>query len=144
MHFERTDSAGYLLNLVARLFAEKLRQKIAPLGIAPGQFPILLALWEQEGITQKALLGMIDVEQATIANTLNRMERDGLILRKAHPEDARARNIYLTQKTRGLKEEAYSIASDINRTALAELSEGEKRDFLGYLRRIIETMKSKE
>lgn len=141
MNFERTQSAGYLLNHIARLFQEELRQQIAPLGIVPGQFPILLALWERDGVTQKALLEMIDVEQATMANTLNRMERDGLVVRKAHPEDARARNIYLTERAKALKDDAYAIASGINQAALMGLNDDEKGAFLGFLRRIVETMK---
>lgn len=141
MNFERTESAGYLLNHVARLFHEELRQRIAPLGIVPGQFPVLLALWEQDGITQKALLTMIDVEQATMANTLNRMERDDLIVRKAHPNDARARNIYLTERAKALKADAYAIASDINHMALAGLSDDDQIAFLGFLKRIVETLK---
>lgn len=144
MNFERTESAGYLLNHVARLFYEELRQRIAPLGIVPGQFPILLALWEQDGVTQKALLEMIDIEQATMANTLKRMERDGLIVRKPHPEDARARNIFLTAKAQGKKNAAYAIASGINSGALSGFSEEETQDFLRYLRRIVKTMKSEE
>lgn len=141
MNFERSQSAGYLLNHIARLFHEELRQQIAPLGIVPGQFPILLALWERDGVTQKALLEMINVEQATMANTLNRMERDGLVVREAHPEDARARNIYLTERAKALKEDAYAIASGINQAALMRLNDDEQSAFLGFLRKIVETMK---
>lgn len=144
MQFEMADSAGYLVNHVARLFYEELRKQIAPLGIVPGQFPILLTLWEQDGITQKALLEMIDIEQATMANTLNRMERDDLIVREVHPDDARSRNIYLTVKAKRLRDDAYAIASGINREALAGLNDDEKRIFLDYLRRIVETMKLKK
>lgn len=144
VQFERSESAGYLLNHIARLFHEELRKQIAPLGIVPGQFPILLALWEQDGLTQKALLQMIDVEQATMANTLNRMERDGLIVRKPHPDDARARNIFLTAKAQDKKNDAYAIASRINSGALSGFSEKETETFLSYLRRIVETMKPEE
>lgn len=142
MPFEREQSAGYLINHVARLFYEDLRKQIAPLNIVPGQFPILLALWEKDGITQTKLLQMIDVEQATMANTLKRMERDGLIQRKDHPKDARARNIFLTEKAHGLRNQAYATASAINAKALSGLSESERKDFLEYLRRVREKMKS--
>ena len=85
MDFDKLNSAGFLVNHVARLFAEGLRLKIAPLGIVPGQFPALLELWEKDGQTQKQLVEKLDIEQATMANTLSRMERDGLIVRKEHP-----------------------------------------------------------
>ena len=53
-------SAGYLVNNLARLLVELLRNRIAPLGIVPGQFPALLALWEKDGLTQKELLATLD------------------------------------------------------------------------------------
>ena len=137
MEFDRMTSAGYLVNHMARLFAEGLRKRIAPLGIVPGQFPALLALWERDGLTQKELLQLVAIEQATLANTLNRMERDGLIARKEHPADARARTIHLTEKARSIRDAAYQAAMDTNQEALSGLSDEEHQAFLNFMRRTI-------
>jgi len=88
--FDRTRSAGYLANHMARLFAQRLHERIRPLGLAPAQFMTLLELWTADGLTQSDLVERLDVEQATMANTLGRMERDGLIERRADERDARA------------------------------------------------------
>ena len=144
MNFDRMSSAGYLVNNLARLLVEKLRKRIAPLGIVPGQFPTLLALWEKDGLTQKELLAMLDIEQATLANTLTRMERDGLITRKEHPADARARTIYLTDEARSIRVSAYQAAMQINQEILADFSDKEKLEFLDYMRRIIAKIKEME
>ena len=140
MEFDRMTSAGYLVNHMARLFAEGLRKRIAPLGIVPGQFPALLALWERDGLTQKELLALLDIEQATLANTLTRMERDGLIFRKDHPEDGRARTIHLTEKARSIRDPAYEAAMKTNEEALADLSDEEREKFLDLMRRTIQGM----
>lgn len=133
------------MNHVARLFADGLRKRIAPLGIVPGQFPALLALWEKDGLTQKELLAVLDIEQATLANTLTRMERDGLIVRKEHPSDARARTIHLTEKARGIRADAYRAAAETNRCALADMTEDEQDLLLEFIQRVIDTMqKDKE
>lgn len=137
-------SAGYLVNYMARLFAEGLRKRIAPLGIVPGQFPALLALWERDGLTQKELLAQVAIEQATLANTLARMERDGLIVRKEHPADARARTIHLTEKARSIREAAYAAADKTNAEALAGLSDNERQEFLGLMRRTIQSLETDE
>ena len=99
----RESSAGYLANHMARVFARALSRRIEPLGLAPGQFMVLLELWQKDGVSQKSIVQSLDVEQATIANTLARMERDGLILRRSHPADARAQTIHLTRKGRALQ-----------------------------------------
>lgn len=141
MTFKRMDSAGYLVNHVARLFADGLRRRIKPLGIVPGQFPALLELWENDGQTQKELVKKLDVEQATLANTLTRMERDGLIVRKEHPSDARARTIHLTDKAKTIRDDAHRAADDTNNAALADLSHGERRQFIELMLRTIEAMR---
>ncbi|WP_338113512.1 MarR family transcriptional regulator [Pacificoceanicola onchidii] len=132
------------MNNLARLLVEVLRKRIAPLGIVPGQFPTLLALWEKDGLTQKELLVLVDIEQATLANTLTRMERDGLITRKEHPADARARTIHLTNQGRSIRDEAYKAAAQINEEVLADLSDAETEAFLSYMRRVIGRIKEVE
>lgn len=142
MKFEKEDSAGYLINHMARLFAKELQQRIQPLGIVTGQFPILLELWEGDGLTQRELLEKLDIEQATLANTLTRMQRDGLIKRTKHPTDARAQQIWLTKKAADIKETAYQFAWQINRESLSALDAEEQAKFMDYMRRVIGKMRS--
>lgn len=142
MAFEKMKSAGYLANHMARLFAHGLQQRIKPLGIAPAQFMALLELWNEDGLTQKQLVERLDVEQATMANTITRMERDGLIERRAHPADKRAQSIFLTSKSRQIRAAAVDAAMSQNRQALSGLSGQEQTQFLDYMRRVIAAMRT--
>ncbi|MDA4845534.1 MarR family winged helix-turn-helix transcriptional regulator [Hoeflea poritis] len=144
MEFEKEKSAGYLANHMARLFAQGLHERIAPLGIVPGQFPALLALWEKDGITQKELIARVDIEQATMANTLTRMERDGLIRRTRHPSDARAQQIWLTAKAKQIRDKAYDAANTVNARALADLSAHERAFFIDCMSRVIAALQDPE
>ena len=141
MSFDHNTSAGYLVNHMARLFFEELRKRIEPMGIVPGQFPALLALWQKDGQTQRELVDKLDVEQATMANTLNRMERNGLIQRLDHPTDGRAKVICLTEKARSVRDDAYAAASAVNDVALATLSTEERETFIDLMQRTISTLK---
>ena len=141
MTFRKTESAGYLANHMARLFALGLQERIRPLGLAPAQFMTLLELWNEENLTQKDLVQRLDIEQATIANTLNRMQRDGLITRHANPDDRRAQLIRLTEKARALREDATRAAQAQNETALAGFSPGEREAFLAMMTRAIDAMR---
>ena len=142
MAFDKTRSAGFLANHMARLFAKGLQQNIKPLGLAPAQFMTLLALWEKDGLTQRELVERLDVEQATMANTLTRMERDGLIERRAHPQDGRSQSIHLTRKAVDLRKPATDAASAVNGVALGDLSEEERLVFLDLTRRVIDALKT--
>lgn len=143
MAFDKTRSAGFLANHMARLFAKGLQQNIRPLGLAPAQFMTLLELWGEDGLTQRELVERLDVEQATMANTLTRMERDGLIERRAHPEDGRSQSIHLTKKAISLREPATGAARAVNAVALGELSEEERLAFLDLTRRVISSLKER-
>lgn len=142
MTFTKENSAGYLVNHMARLFAKELQQHIAPLGIVVGQFPILLELWQKDGVSQRDLLEKIDVEQATLANTLNRMERDGLIKRTKRPSDARVQIIRLTDKANALRDKAYTAARSVNSSALNVLNTSEQEQMMDYMHRVIDGMRS--
>ena len=144
MGFNRETSVGYVANHLARLLEKNLAQAIRPLGLTPGQFPVLLALWERDGQSQKALVGITDVEQATMANTLARMERDGLIRREADPLDNRSRLVFLTERARALEQEATAAAGAINERACAELPPSERDLMLSAMRVLIATLSAKD
>ena len=139
MVFDKNESAGYLINHLARIFAQALAREIKPLGLAPGQFMVLLELWREDGPTQRDLVARLDVEQATLANTLARMERDGLVRRAPHPTDGRAQLIRLTERARRLEGPATKAADGINRRMLADLTADDRRRFVAMMRRMIAT-----
>ena len=140
MAFIRNNSAGFLANHMARLFASGLQRRIHPLGLAPAQFMVLLELWQQDGQTQAELVHRLEVEQATMANTLRRMERDGLITLRPSETDRRARVVCLTDKASDLQVAATMAAAAQNQTALAGLSEDEQVALIDLMQRVIATM----
>jgi DNA-binding MarR family transcriptional regulator len=137
MAFDRMDSATYLASLLAKCFSRALQERGQKLGFAPGQFPVLLELWSEEGLTQKQLLDRLDIEQATMANTLARMERDGLILRKKHPADKRAQQIFLTDKARAMEAEAKAAAIAADQSLFSGFRHFERELMLEYMRMAI-------
>eukprot|EP01035_Chromulina_nebulosa_P012954 gene12954-17251_t len=75
--YRRETSAGYLTNWAARLLTRSLERRLA--GGGAGQMPVFFALIDGVAQTQADLARDAAVEQPTMANTLQRMERDGLV-----------------------------------------------------------------
>lgn len=142
MRFSRNDSATYLAAQLAKTFSKALNKRAAALGFSPGQFPVLLELWNEDGLTQRQLLDRVEVEQATLANTLARMERDGLIERKQHPRDRRAQIIELTERGRELEQQAISASKSTDDAILAGLLRFERQLLLEYMGRAIDAAKA--
>lgn len=141
-HSFEAQSAGFLANQLARLMANTLAQALQPISLAPAQFATLVQLWSEEGLTQRDLVERLQVEQATMAGTLNRMERDGLITRKPHPQDSRAQAIFLTPRGRELQTPAVQAAMEVNRFALASLAPQEQEQLLALMLRVVQHVRS--
>jgi DNA-binding MarR family transcriptional regulator len=137
MKFNRHQSPGHVFNYLARLFARALYRRIGPHGVTRGQFPVLLVLWEQEGWTQTWLAERLAVEQPTMANTLKRMERDGLIERIPDPQDRRQARVHLTPRGRELEEVLTVSARETNAIALGGLSVEETAQLMTLAQRMI-------
>ena len=90
----------YQLQHLTRLLMVRLNDEIRPHGVTQGQLPVLCCLTEADGQTQAELCEKIQVEQPTMANTLRRMERDGLIHRTVCEKDKRQSRIFLTEQIR--------------------------------------------
>ncbi len=54
-----------------------------------------------------------------MANTLSRMERDGLVIRRKYPNDGRVQRVWLTDRARDLRGPAIAAAQAENAARLA-------------------------
>lgn len=92
------------------------------------------------GLTQKELAESAGIEQPTMAATLARMKRDGLINTSPNPTDGRSAHIVLTQKSLEKSEHIRKAVQEINQTAMSGLSEAEQEQFLKSLGVIIKSL----
>lgn len=126
-----------MTNWAARLFAREIDRRLKPLGLSSGQLPVFFALGGGAALTQKRLAEIAGIEQPTMAATLSRMERDGLIARTPDPRDRRSALVSLTplalEKARAVAE----ATSAVNAQALSGLTEQDCEQFLGMLRSIV-------
>ena len=79
-----------------RTFARIVDAQLRDLGLAMSQLPVLIVLKQGKPLPQAELARIARVEQSSMAQLLNRMERDGLIERVADPEDKRSRLVSAT------------------------------------------------
>lgn len=136
MMYDKTRSAGVLAGEIARLYAAALQRTLMPLGLSRAQFVVLGELWLTDGLTQKELASRLSLEQATMANTLARMERDDLVTRKPHPDDGRSQQIWLTGTAKELQAPATRAAIEADSLVAAGLPAAERELFLSMLGRV--------
>jgi len=138
----RRRSLGYQINHLARLLEQALRVRINSYGVVPGQFAQLLALYEEESLTQRELCERVQIEQSTMAYTLQRMERDGLIRRVTDPTDGRRARITLTPRARALRENLTLAAREVNDAATCGMSELDIAELMSALEQMIKNVET--
>jgi MarR family transcriptional regulator, transcriptional regulator for hemolysin len=140
--YRRETSAGYLVNWAARLLTRSLERRL--LGGSAGYMPVFFALIDGEPQTQAELARVAAVEQPTMANTLSRMDRDGLVTRTPDPADKRSARVSLTPL--GLEHATIAMvaATTTNTLSLGALTPEERPVFLDMLKRLIATLQADE
>jgi DNA-binding MarR family transcriptional regulator len=133
-------SLGYQIGLISRLLAQSLKKRNGKDGILPGQFPVAIELMANDGATQRALCERVRIDQSTMAGTLKRMERNGVIERRACAHDGRQSTIHMTAKGRNLFEAAARNAADVNRIAFGSLDPSSTVDLRTALRHIADRL----
>jgi DNA-binding MarR family transcriptional regulator len=138
------DNLGYLVNRTARLMAQMFSRRLQRHGVALAQWAILLFLYAKDGQTQRELSRVVAIEPPTVARTIDRMVRDGLVRREPHPHDGRATRIRLTPRALALRDELAAESMAGNQLAARVLSADELETLKTLLRRVIDGLTGEE
>ncbi|MBD8066540.1 MarR family transcriptional regulator [Devosia sp. PTR5] len=144
MTLDRNSSVGYVTNLAGRLLVRELERHLSRIGLSPAHMPVLLALDDGSAATQKALAEDARVEQATMAATLARMERDGLIQRTPNPDDGRSSLVRLTPAALEKLPQVSAITRSINALVLEQLTPEERAQFFTLMSKITAVLEAQE
>lgn len=114
-------------NRIGRAAAEQLRAY----SLSMGQFDVLATVGASGGLTQQELADRLLVTKGNVCQLLDRMERDGLLVRCS---EGRANRIWLTEKGRAVYSEAVPAHEDFIHAQLAGLSREEQAELHALLR----------
>ncbi|WP_105483816.1 MarR family winged helix-turn-helix transcriptional regulator [Abditibacterium utsteinense] len=128
---------GGLISRAARLSARIGDSQLEKLGVTTGQLPVLALLKDGSSLSQKDLADLVRVEQPTMALTLTRMERDGLITRQPNPDDKRSSLITITTTALSKMPEIFDILRQGADETLANFSDAEKEMLTELLKRYL-------
>ena len=129
---------GFLLHDVACLLKKRLEQHSRGSGLTRSQWQILACLAQNEGINQKGLAELLDIEPITLGRIVDKLETLGLIERNPHPTDRRTWLLHLVEAARPKLEQIRELGDVTHREALAGVSEDEGQCLL----RTLEAMKA--
>jgi DNA-binding MarR family transcriptional regulator len=126
------------LGTTVRAVRARVDRSLQQAGLRLGQYQVLRFLWENDGLTPREIATCLDVEMPTVTRTVQRMVRDGLVRREAHPDDARSVRIYLTKRGTDLEPVLGALLEEETERALRGFSEPERMSLISMLERISE------
>jgi DNA-binding MarR family transcriptional regulator len=134
------QSLGWLLNNASRLAARRFSTKLALHNVTPPQWGVLVALWEQDGLSLSELAQRSHFDGPTMTGIVDRLEKAGLVERRRDTTDRRVISVYLTAEGRRLQETLPELGEEANREAVAGLTRDQVDSLVATLRVVIKNL----
>ena len=119
LNFERhEENLGYLLWQTTMIWQRQMNKALHEVNLTHTQFVILAALaWlskKSESVTQKEIADYSSTDRMMVSKILRTLQKNGLIERKEHHTDTRAKCVFLTTEGLYILKKAFIIKVQAN------------------------------
>ncbi|MDZ7671779.1 MAG: MarR family transcriptional regulator [Halanaerobiales bacterium] len=101
-----------------------------------GQVFILSKIYVNDTINQHKLCEEYSLDKAGVGRILKKLERKDFIKRKSDPKDKRSNIIYLTEKSKRMKEDFFQLFDKIESQIRQDLSDEEIDTLINLLKKV--------
>lgn len=112
------DRLAHLIKDATRALVRALQIRLIEYDVSFGHWTFLRILWEQDGITQRALSEAAGVMEPTTYAALTGMEKLGYIERRQSPENKKNMYVFLTKQGRMLEKKLVPLAIEVNEISM--------------------------
>ncbi|EHJ52622.1 MarR family winged helix-turn-helix transcriptional regulator [Streptococcus macacae] len=121
------ESTGFLFAKVYNAWHAKVKSTLKNIDLTHPQFIILSSLGalelQQDLITQVNLAAFSDMDVMTVSQVLKLLLKKGLVERREHPKDSRAKVVFLTDSGREHMNQALPLVEAIDQAYFGQLRE---------------------
>lgn len=139
--FELDECIAFITNNTSKKLASAFNDRTMKDGISRVQWITLYYLWKHETLSQIELCNKMNKKQSTIVRLIDRMVRDGLVIRKKDSKDRRITNVMLTEKGKELREKVFSIGDEMSEIFTKGITEKELKVFTNVLNKMQDNIK---
>jgi DNA-binding MarR family transcriptional regulator len=129
-------SALIRLQSAARLSRTALAARLLAHGFYAGQDQVMIALENEDGQSPGQLAGRLGVKPPTITKTINRLQSQGFLEKRASEIDARQAHVYLTEAGRNAIKAIEKSVRKTEKQAMKGLDKKEQKALSKLLSRI--------
>lgn len=136
MYLDPSKYVGFLLHDVSRLMRGWFDARAQAQGLTRAQWRVLVHLAPRQGINQRALAEILELDNVTLSRHVDRLEQAGWLERRPDPADRRAWLLFVSEASFPVLEKMESLAIETHAAALAGISEAERAQLVATLERI--------
>ncbi|CAM4345594.1 MarR family winged helix-turn-helix transcriptional regulator [Paenibacillus tarimensis] len=140
MEFDIRQSTGHLMVHVMKLHRHTFHKLTEEYDIFPGQPPLLFRLHEKDGQSQKELAESMRVKPATLTVMINRMVKNGHVVRRPDPADQRVSRVYLTDRGRSVMDSVREALALLEEVSFRSFSAEDKQLFHRQLQQMVKDL----
>lgn len=107
------------------------------------QWSILAVLWKEDGCSQQILATETYRDKPSVTRLLDKMEKEGLVVRKADENDRRLNLIFLTEKGKSYEKEAFRIINEIELVATKGLTDSQIKNLKETVKTIMTNIENR-
>jgi DNA-binding MarR family transcriptional regulator len=118
----------------ARALARRFDEALRPLSLTNGQFSLMMSLNRPEPPGMGAVASLLAMDRTTLTAALKPLERRGLVVTAANPDDKRSRRLALTPEGHALLAKAFPVWTKTHAVVDRELADHDPGQLRSALR----------
>jgi len=132
------EKPGYQFRRMRQIAAALFAEESAPYGVTAQQWTTLKGLAEFKSLEQNELCDVLNLDRATMATLLARLEEKELVHRATSTSDRRRKHVALTPRGRRVLKLMEPVVERIQERILAPLSPDDRREFARMLTQLVD------
>jgi DNA-binding MarR family transcriptional regulator len=133
------EDLGYLLAKASQRFNERLQEAFAAAGfpeVRASYGSVLVPLLEEDGLRMGEIARRARLSKQTMTTMVGLCERDGLVERRADPDDRRAKTVQLTAKAESFRPVVERVLGALERKHRRQLGNERFRELTEILKEL--------
>lgn len=136
--FELDDCLAFVTSTSAKIFSQKLEQRLKPYGISRARWIALHHIYRHEVLMQRELADLMAIREPTVGRMVLEMVQDGLVERQASDTDRRANQLVLTKQGQKLYLDMLPIVEQFKEDTTAGIDQADLATISRVLKKMVE------
>ncbi|SDY56043.1 DNA-binding transcriptional regulator, MarR family [Proteiniborus ethanoligenes] len=139
--FDLDACVGFITNRAGKKLANEFNERLLTVGITRVQWIALYYLGKHNELNQKELAELMDIKESSVARLIDRMEKEGYVLRKKDISDRRVTILLLTEKGIDYREKLMPEGEKMAQVFTEGISDEELEIFLRVIDKMLSNVK---